>query len=72
MLLRLSVKMCKLWLTSCVLASASQMAYNSALRIFWNPGSLFAICRLLSWLYTPEPARFPLPLPSGGMNDPSV
>ena len=55
-----------------VLARASQMAYSSARSMFWKPGSLSAICILLSELYTPEPTMFPFPLPSGGMKEPSV
>ena len=27
---------------------------------------------LLSWLYTPNPVRFPFPISSGGIKDPSV
>lgn len=41
MLLRLFVTMCKLWLTSCVLASAAKWhTNNSALITIWNHGSL--------------------------------
>ena len=40
--------------------------------MFWNHGSLFAICRSLVGLYTPKHAMFPLPLPCGGMKEPSL
>lgn len=70
MLLRLSVKICMSWLTSCVLASTNQIACSSALRMFWNPESLYAICMLLSWLYTPDPTRFLFLLPFGGIKGP--
>ena len=63
------MEICMLWLTSWVLASANQIAYSFALRIFWNHGSLYAICRLWDWLYTPDLAMFPFPLPFGGMKD---
>ena len=40
--------------------------------MFCRPGSLCEILRLLAGQYTPEPAVFPMPFSSGGINDPSV
>lgn len=72
MQLRLFVKRCMLWSTSCVLASASHLAYSYALRIFWNPSSQFVIYIFFNWLYTLEQTMLPLPFLSSGMNEPSM
>ena len=75
-LLRLSVNMCVSILVVCMVLTARSIAFNSALRMFWYPGSLSDMWVVLLGLYTPEPAVLPIICPSefseGGMNDPSV
>ena len=55
---------------------AISLAFNSAPRMFWCPGSLSAMCIVLLWLYMSDPAVSPTICPSkflvGGVNDPSV